>query len=224
MAVTKAKKSEILSELDEMFGKAKSIVFAANKGLSVKDASHLRGQLRKGKNEMKVAKKTLIRIAAEKHNIKDIDDAVMTGAVAAIFCYEDPLSGIKALFKFSKENEKLELLGGIMDGKVISADIVKRYAAIPSREELLAKMMGSMKSPVSGFVGVLSGTLGGFVRVLQAFNESRPAEEPKAEEPPKEEPKKEEPKEESSAPPAEEKPAEPAAGVPEEGPGEGKTE
>jgi large subunit ribosomal protein L10 len=171
MAVTKQKKEEILKELVDKFGKSKSIVFADYRGLSVANLSDLRRKLRKVKAEMKVAKKTLMNIAAKENKLEELSSSVMEGPVAATFCYEDEMSGIKVLFQYSKENEKLKLLGGIIDGKLISADIVKQYAKLPSREELLAKFMGSVKSPVSGFVGVLSNVMGGFVRVVNAYKD-----------------------------------------------------
>jgi large subunit ribosomal protein L10 len=171
MAVTKQKKSEILKDLVEKFGKSKSIIFADYRGLSVANLSDLRRKLRKTHAEMKVAKKTLMNIAAKENKLDEVGRSIMEGPVAAVFSYEDELSGIKVLFQFSKENEKLKLLGGLMEGKVIDADTVKKYAKIPSREELLAKFMGSVKSPVSGFVGVLSNLMGGFVRVVNAYKD-----------------------------------------------------
>jgi len=171
MAVTKQKKSEILKDLIDKFGRSKSVVFADYRGLSVANLSDLRRKLRKVKAEMKVAKKTLMNIAAKENKLEELNSSIMEGPVAATFCYEDEMSGIKVLFQFSKENEKLKLLGGIIDGKIISADIVKQYAKLPSRDELLAKFMGSVKSPVSGFVGVLNNVMCGFVRVVNSYKD-----------------------------------------------------
>lgn len=199
MAITKQKKEDILKGLIEKFSKSKSVVFADYRGLDVAGISDLRNKLREGDAEMKVAKKTLIELAAKDQKIENIENAAMEGPVAATFSYEDPLSGIKALFKFSKDNENLKLLGGIIDGKVVSPEIIEQYAKLPSREELLAKFIGSINSPVSGFVGILGNVLGGFVRTLSAYKDTLPAEEVA---PAKEESKAEEaPKEEASAEP-----------------------
>ncbi|MBU0577547.1 50S ribosomal protein L10 [Patescibacteria group bacterium] len=193
MPITKQKKEEILQELIDKFSRSKSVVFVDYRGLDVASISDLRRKLRENDTEMKIAKKTLIGLAAKDQKIDSLDGAGMEGPVAATFSYEDPFSGIKALFEFSKTNNNLKLLGGIIDGKVVGPDVVERYAKLPSKEELLAKFIGSMNSPVSGFVGLLGNLLGGFVRVLSAYKDTLPAEEAKAE--PKAETKEEKPEE-----------------------------
>ncbi len=177
MAVTKQKKEEILAELIEKFTRSQSVVFADYRGLDVASISDLRNKLREGDAEMKVAKKTLIGLAAKDQKIENIDDTGMEGPIAATFSYEDPLAGIKVLFNFSKQNDNLKLLGGVIDGKAVGPDVIERYAKIPGREELLAKFIGSMNSPVSGFVGTLNNVLSGFVRVVSAYKDSLPQEE-----------------------------------------------
>lgn len=166
MPATRESKAEVLSELVEKFGRCKSVAFADYRGLNVDGISQLRGKLRKKGAEMKVAKKTLIKIAATQNGIENMDSSEMTGPVAVTFSYEDPFSGIKALYEFSKTNEKIKLLGGIIDGKVVDAATVKKYAMIPSKEELLSMFMGSMTSPV-----------GAFVRVLDAYKKEKMKEE-----------------------------------------------
>lgn len=198
MAITKQKKEEILKDLIDKFGRSKSIVFANYRGLDVASISELRSELRKENAEMKVAKKTLIGLAA-KDTVGELDSSVMEGPIVATFSYEDPLSGIRILFKFSKKNENLKLLGGVIDGKMVGPDIIKQYAKIPSREELLAKLISSMNSPISGFVGIGNSLIGGIVRALSAYKDTMPAESapaPTAPEP---------------APATEEKPVEPEA-------------
>jgi len=205
MAITRQKKEDILKELVDKFGKSKSVVFANYRGLDVAGISDLRRRLNENDAEMKVAKKTLISLAAKESKI-EIDPSSMEGPVAATFSYKDPLSGIQALFKFSKENDKLKLLGGVIDGVPVGPEVIEKYAKLPSHEELFAKFIGSIQSPVSGFVGILGNVLGGFVRAISAYKDTLPAEEPKIEEPaPVEEPKEETTPE---APKEEEKPAE----------------
>lgn len=174
MAITKQKKDEILQELVDKFGRSKSTVFADYRGLDVASISELRNELRKGDAEMKVAKKTLIKLAA-KDTVGELDKSVMEGPVVATFSYEDPLSGIQILYKFSKKNENIKLLGGIVDGKMVGPDVIQQYAKLPSREELLAKLVGSMMSPLSGFVGIGNSLVAGIVRVLNAYKDTRPA-------------------------------------------------
>lgn len=176
MAITKQQKDDILKELIEKFSKSKSVVFTDYRGLDVASVSALRSKLREGGAEAKVAKKTLMRLAAEGQKITDIPKEILDGPVAATFSYEDELSGLKILFNFSKENEKLKLLGGIIDGKIIGKEEIIQLAKLPGRDELLAKLIGSMNAPISGFVGVMNNLMSGFVRVLEAYKNTLPAE------------------------------------------------
>ena len=100
MAVTRQKKEEVLADLIDKFSRSKSIVFANYRGLDVVGISHLRKKLREKNAEMKVAKKTLIGIAAKDSNVGEIDKSIMEGPIVATFSYEDALSGIKILFEF----------------------------------------------------------------------------------------------------------------------------
>ncbi len=200
MTITKEQKTQILQDLVDKFGRSNGIIFSDYRGLDVANISDLRNRLREKGAETKVAKKTLIRLAAKESNIGELGDDIMEGPVSVTFSYEDEMAGLKVLFKFSKENENLKLLGGIIDGKVVGADEIIQLAKLPSYEELIAKFMGSINAPVSGFVGVLSNLVGGFVRVLNAYKDTLPAEEPPKEEAkkePKEEIKTEEPKSET---------------------------
>lgn len=212
MAVSKDQKAAILEGLVEKFGQSQSVVFADYRGLDVASVSDLRTRLREKDAEMKVAKKTLIRLAAKENNI-EVDASDMQGPVAATFSYEDAMAGIKVLFNFAKENENLKLLGGVIDGKPVGPDVIQEYAKLPGREELLAKLIGSMNAPVSGTVGIFSNLISGFVRVLDGIRENMPAEEVKAEapaEPAPAEEKKEEAAADESAP-TDEAPAEESA-------------
>jgi len=180
MAVTKEQKAEILKGLVEKFSKTKTVVFCEYKGLTVSGISELRKRLREKGAECKVAKKTLMRLAAKETNFGELGDDIMEGPVAATFSYEDELSGLQILFKFSKENENLKLLGGIIDGKTVGRDEIIALAKLPSKKELYAKLLGSMNAPVSGFVGVLNNLVSGLVRVLNAYKDKLPPDAPKA--------------------------------------------
>jgi len=173
MAVTRQVKEAALKELVDRFGRSKSVVFANYRGLDVASISELRSQLRKEDAEMKVAKKTLMNIAA-KDLVGELDKTMMEGPVVATFSYDDPLSGIRILFKFSRKNENIRLLGGIIDGKIVGPEVIQQYAKLPSRPELLAKLLGSMNAPVSGFIGVANSLVSGIVRVLNAYKDKLP--------------------------------------------------
>ncbi|MBT6142962.1 50S ribosomal protein L10 [bacterium] len=169
MAISKSKKDEILQGLIESFKNAKSVMFSKYSGISVSDFSKVRSALREQNAECKVAKKTLIKLAAQEIGVKEIPKESLEGPITVIFSYDDELSGAKVIDKLSKGLEQLELTGGILEGEVFGQEKAKAYAAIPSKEELYAKLVGSMQSPISGFHGVLHGTMRQFVGTLQAI-------------------------------------------------------
>lgn len=175
MAITKQKKEGQLAELIDKFGRSQSVVFADYRGLDVAGISDLRNKCREGGAEMKVSKKTLIKLAAKDQG-SELTDDIMEGPVVATFSYEDALSGIQILYKYTKKNDNLKLLGGIVDGKVVGPEVIQQYAQLPSREELLAKLIGSMNAPLSGFVGIGNNLIGGIVRVLNAYKDTLPAD------------------------------------------------
>jgi large subunit ribosomal protein L10 len=194
MAITRDQKTAILDDLKQKFQDAKGIVFAQYRGLSVEDAQELRRGLRESNVDYKVAKKTLIKLAAKEMDY-DIPTEVMDGPIGVAFGFDDEIVAAQKVQEFAKKFESLSIMGGFMEGKAITADVVIQLASIPSRDVLLAQMMGSMMSPLTGFVGIGNGVTGGFVRVLNAYREQReeggetppPVEEPKAEEAPVEE-------------------------------------
>jgi len=174
MSINKEQKKKILADLQQKFDDAKSVVFVSNNGLSVGEISELRNQLRAKGAEYKIAKKTLIKLAAKNTGVDDVPDELVEGSIGATFTYDDAVSGASILYKFAKETKKIELKGGILDGELIDQVRVKYLATLPSKEQLLANLMGSMQAPLNGFYSVLSnGVLGGFVRTLNAYREKQ---------------------------------------------------
>jgi large subunit ribosomal protein L10 len=175
MAVAKAKKSEILKEVTDKFGRAKAVYFSAYRGVNVKKMVALRKKLHQSGIDYVVAKKTLFQIAAKNNNLPEIPKEIMQGPVAAAFSYDDVVMPAKALYEFNKEAEQIEILGGFVDGKYISKAEAKELATLPSRTELLGRLVGTLKSPISGFHGVLSGVLRKFVLALAAVRDKKGA-------------------------------------------------
>ncbi|QQR83160.1 50S ribosomal protein L10 [Candidatus Peregrinibacteria bacterium] len=176
MAVTKQQKEDILTGLIDQFSRSKTVVFTGYRGLDVAGMSDLRRKLRATGSEVSVAKKTLMRIAAEKNDIHGLTREMMEGPVAATFSYEDELEGLKVLFNFAKQNDKLILLGGVVDGRVVGEEEIKKLAMLPGKNELIAKLMGSMNAPISNTVGLLGNLIASFVRVVNAYKDTLPAE------------------------------------------------
>ena len=171
MAVTRQKKEEVLADLQEKFKGAKSVVFTTCSGLSVKDFSKVRNALREKNVKCKVAKKTLINIAAKDNGYQDIPSELMEGSVAALFS-EDEVSGAKVIADLAKKYEALKLLGGLMDGQILTLEQVSALSKMPSREELLSKLLGSLKAPMSGFANSLAGVTRKLVYVLEAHRKN----------------------------------------------------
>lgn len=192
MALTKDQKTAQIQELTAKLKDAQSVMFSHYIGLSVADVSDLRKQLRENGAEMKVAKKTLMKLAFKEAGYPDIEPDDVEGAVACIFSFNDPLSGAQTAFKFSKQHDKVALVGGVFDGKVLTKEQANELAQMPGREELLAKFVGMLRSPLVSFASLCSSPLGGFARALDQMaekggftedsKESEPTEEQKPEE------------------------------------------
>ncbi|MBD3282539.1 MAG: 50S ribosomal protein L10 [Candidatus Portnoybacteria bacterium] len=166
--LTRKQKEEIVKELAEKMERQESLVFTDISGISVEEMQDLRRKLREQGIEYKVAKKTLINLAFEKSK-HDIDISGLKGSIGVAFGYEDPIMPAKILDKFSKEHEALDILGGVMEKRLLSMEEVKELAKIPSQEELLASLVGSLKAPMNNFVNILQGNIRNLVGVLNAI-------------------------------------------------------
>jgi len=175
MAVTKARKADVLKKLDDKFGKAKAIYFSDYRGIPVKKLGALRKKLREAGVDYVVAKKTLYKITLKKHNLPDVPDDILAGPVGAAIGYDDIVTPVKILKEFTKEAEQLQILGGVAEGKLISKAQALELASLPSREQLLAKLVGSLKSPLYGIHGALSGVLRKFVYAMAAVRDKKTA-------------------------------------------------
>lgn len=152
---------------------SKALVFADYKGVTMKDFDKMRKALRESGSRWQVLKKTILGIALKDAGI-DADITKLEGQVGVAFS-TDEVSAAKALATFIKENKetKLSILGGALESKMLSAEEVKALAKLPSRDEMRAKLVGTLQAPISGFVRTLSANLSGLVRVLDAVAESK---------------------------------------------------
>lgn len=170
MALTKEQKEDILKDLQDKLSKKKALVFVDYTGLKVKDLSELRKKLRKEDSLFRVSKKTLLKLALKKTDpalVEEVDK--MEGQLGLVFGFGDVIAPNKAAYNLSKENENLKILGGFFEGKFIGEDVVAELANIPSREELLARLVGSISAPVSNLVYVLQGNIKGLLFTLSAI-------------------------------------------------------
>ena len=183
MAVTSKvtpKKETVVDEIKGWLTSAKGVVLTSYRGLDVATDTQLRRELRAAGVQYKVVKNTMLRIAAKKAGIEGLDSH-LEGTTAMAFSAEDAVAPAKVISEFIKKN-KLEDKGiltikvGMVEGKVIDVAGVKALANLPSREELVAKLLGSMNAPIANFVGVLSAVIRNFVGVVDAIREKKEKE------------------------------------------------
>lgn len=165
MAITKEQKKAILKDLKENISKQKVIIFADFTGLKVKDISDLRKKLKKSDSQLKVAKKTLAQIAFKEGGFK-AEIKGLKGEIAFIFGFKDEISPAKIVFQIAEKNPNLKILGGVLENKIVNADRIIELARLPTREELLARLVGSVSAPMSNILSVLQGNIKGLIYVL----------------------------------------------------------
>lgn len=216
--VLEAKKAQV-AELIEVLNGATTGVLVDYRGLNVEEDTKLRNNLRAAGVKYFVVKNTLLRLAANQTGLEDLD-SILHGPTA-LAVSEDAVAPAKVLADFAKENEALEIKSGFMDGKVLSLDEIKTLAKTPSQETLIAKIMGSLNSPISGLARLLSTIAEGGVEIADLIakkageapaeeqaEEAAPAEEAPAEAPAEVTPAEETPVAEEAA--TEEAPADAA--------------
>ncbi len=169
--LTRNQKHELVKELIEKIKAAKSVVFVDFKGLKVKDATILKRSLRAAGVEYVVVRKTLIDIALKNAGIEGANIAKVEGQVALSLSNLDEVAAAKIIDTFAKTNENVKMLGGVLGTQLMNADEVKALAKVPSKEQLLGQLVGTLNAPISGFVNVLAGNLRGLVQVLNAISE-----------------------------------------------------
>ena len=169
-----AKKEATIEELRKRISGAKNLFFTNYAGLTVEDISKLRNELRKDGSTYGVVKNTLFSRAAGDSLAKEFE-AFLAGPTAVVFAGEDPVAPAKALKTFSDSTKPIGIKAAYIDGKMVDANAVNVLASLPPRIELLSRLVGSLKSPLSGLVYVLSGNQSGLVRALNAIREQKEA-------------------------------------------------
>jgi large subunit ribosomal protein L10 len=168
------KKKEIVKSLHEKFAKSKVVIVTDCKGLDVAAMNDLRKRLREFDVEFKVVKNSLMIRAAEETDVKLIKEC-FKGPSAVALSYDDPIAPAKVLITFSKDNKKLDIKTGVMNGKVIDLDAIRAISALPPREVLLGQFLSVINSVPAGFVQVLSAIPMQFLNLLQAIKKQKEA-------------------------------------------------
>ncbi|MDH5642788.1 MAG: 50S ribosomal protein L10 [Gemmatimonadota bacterium] len=171
--MNQAEKKEVVGGLKERLAASPNIYFADFTGLTVKQVTTLRRRFRAEGVEFMVAKNTLALRALHEASIDTVDD-VLVGPTGLVFAGAEPVGAAKVLADFQKEAEdKPAIKAGLVDGKRVTPDEVRRLASLPSRDELLGQFAGTVQGPLQGFVGSLSGLLNQFVGALEALRAER---------------------------------------------------
>ena len=144
-------KSQVVSEIVEKLEKSSSAIVVDYKGLTVEEVTELRKKMREAGVEYKVYKNTLVRKAAKEVGIEQFNDELLVGTNAIAFGYEDPVAPARILKEFMDSHPKMQLKMGVVEGEFYNESQIVEFANIPSREVLLAKLLGSLKAPMSKF-------------------------------------------------------------------------
>jgi len=173
MPKTKIQKEALLNSLKEKLQNMKASVFVNFMGLDVKSTEELRGKCRENDAEYLVAKKTILKRALVESGYKEFEEKNFEGETAVVFGNGDEVSPARTVVEFSKDHEQIKVLAGILEGKVIEDTQIIALSKLPSRDELLAKAVGSIAAPLSGLVNVLHGNLKGLVYALSAIRDKK---------------------------------------------------
>jgi large subunit ribosomal protein L10 len=155
MSANFEKKKEVVKEIQEKFANAKSVVLSDYRGLNVAETTELREKFREAGVEYKVYKNNLVKLAVKGTDFEGIT-ADLTGPNAIAFGYEDPVVPAKVIKDFAKEHGNLSLKTGIIEGEYFGSEKMLKIAEIPSKDELIVRFLGSVKSPVNNFVYLLN--------------------------------------------------------------------
>ncbi len=176
MAKTRERKEADVAKMSELFTSSKLAVLTDYRGLDVPAINELRSKLRDSGITYTVAKNTLVKLALANAPQKDTDTSVLTGPMAIAFGADEVVAA-KIVAEFAKEYEALDIIGAITDeGVVLTKAEVKALASLPSREQLIAQLVGTIAAPLSGFVRVLNGNLSGIVYAISAIQEKKAAQ------------------------------------------------
>lgn len=174
--MNKLDKKEVVTQLHTELDDCAAVFVTDYVGLNVAEVTALRSSIREAGGSYKVVKNTLLKLAADGTPTTELED-FFSGPTAIAIAQEDPLGVAKALVEFSKNNDKLELQGGVLGDKRMELADIEALATMPSKEVLLGKMLGSLNAPATNFVGVLSAMVRQMLYVLMAIEAKKQEQE-----------------------------------------------
>ena len=172
-AIMDAKKA-VVQDIKDKFSRANSVVLLDYKGLTVEQVTDLRNQFRKADVEYHVLKNTMVNLAAQELQIDGLEE-YLKGPTAIAFSYDDPTAGPKIIAEYIKKNKRTEIKCGVIGTQTLKAPAVEALSELPSKEVLVAQLLGVMNGPARGLVTVLSGPARGLVTALSAIKDQMSA-------------------------------------------------
>tara|TARA_Y100001970_G_C14232817_1_gene859752 strand:+ start:408 stop:929 length:522 start_codon:yes stop_codon:yes gene_type:complete len=167
-------KVEVVKQLTDKFSKSSGIYFTKYTGLDVASVTELRRQFRDNGVDYFVSKNTLTKIAASNAGFEDRLDGFLVGQIGIAYAGEDPTAPAKTIKAFKKDNKDLlEVVGLVFEGEVYTSEKYIELASLPSREELLSKLVGGLNYPMGQLVGTLGGAMAKLVGVLSSLKENK---------------------------------------------------
>jgi len=170
MPLSREQKQKIVQDLKEKIERQKTMIFVDFSGLGVKELLELRKNLKQSDSLFKVSKKTLFKRA-----LQSFDESLascidqLKGELGVVFGFGDEISPAKVVYRFSSEHNNLKILGGVFENKFITKEDVIALAKVPTRQELLSRLVGSISAPLSNFVNLLENNIKGLLFVLRAI-------------------------------------------------------
>jgi large subunit ribosomal protein L10 len=171
LSLSLEQKQAVVAEIASQLAKAQAVIVAENRGLSVEAVTRLRAKARKTGLYLRVLKNTLARRAVKGTPFEKLADQLSGPLMYGIA--QDPVAGAQVLAEFAKENELFVIKGGAMPNAMMSSKDIKALATLPGREELLARLAGTLQAPIAKFVRTLSEVPGKFVRTLAAVQAAK---------------------------------------------------
>lgn len=172
--ITREIKAQQITAISEKFGRAKAAFLVDFKGMDVESVTKVRKGLTNAEAEMKVVRNTLAKRALEDHPAqKTALSDKLVGTNAIVFAYGDAVNSAKVLSKFAEDFEALQLKCGTFDGQALDQAKIKYLATLPSKQELQAKLLGVFSAPMTKLLGTMQAVPAGFVRVVNAYKETK---------------------------------------------------
>lgn len=172
MKLNKQDKARVIDDLKDRFSRAKAVVFADYKGMTVAEMSELRKQLKDSSVEFRVVKNTLARIASRDTDIAVADD-IFRDPVGVAIGYDDPVTAVKKVLEFTKTNEKLAVKGAVVEGKLCEENEIKEIATLPAKEILLARLAGTLQAPAGNMARALAATVSSLGYAMSALRSKK---------------------------------------------------